>query len=474
MASAGTFDIASKEKLAELITAANLQYSLKNYSAAADIFSEATELQAEINGEMAPENAELLYQYGRCLYKVAVAKSDVLGGKVAAEERNDKSKKAKKNTAESSRSVGNANDTETLPAVAGESDHGRGTGNKEGKTVENKAYFQLIGDENWDTDSESGEDAEGDGDAEDEGDDDDFANAYEILDVGRVLLSRQLEALTLESTNGSTKNKGKGKPKAPTEESPEVRLIKERLADTHDLQAEISLENERFTDAISDARAALELRKQLHPQESSLIAEGHYKLSLALEFASVTAVREAQREQDTGPAEKPEDAQVDMELREEAAVEMAAAIKSLELRTKKEESELSNLSPQKKEEQQKSIADAKEMIEEMKQRLHDLRVDPTKQANPLAALTESADPALFSGLLGSILSTDPIAQKARIEEASKGANDLTNLVRHKKKPVQPETPNKGSANGNGNGKRKLAADGDDRTEGKRAKTEETQ
>ena len=364
MASKDTSDVPSKEKLAELITVANLQYSLKNYSTAADLFSEATELQAEINGEMAPENAELLYRYGRCLYKVAVAKSDVLGGKVAAEEKNGKSKKTNKNKAESSGSASKANGAEGLPSVTEESAHD----DNEEKTVENKPYFQLIGDENWDTDSESGDDAEGEASAE-EGEDDDFANAYEILDVGRVLLSRQLEALSLESTVGSAQNKGKGKSKAPTKESPEVRLIKERLADTHDLQAEISLENERFVDAISDSRAALELRKQLHPQESSLIAEGHYKLSLALEFASVTAVREAQREQDAGPGGKPEEAQVDMELREEAAVEMEAAITSLALRTKKEESELPNLPAEKKEEQQKSITDAKEMIEEMKQRV---------------------------------------------------------------------------------------------------------
>ncbi|OCK88111.1 uncharacterized protein K441DRAFT_621878 [Cenococcum geophilum 1.58] len=473
MASKDTSDVPSKEKLAELTTAANLQYSLKNYSTAADLFSEATELQAEINGEMAPENAELLYRYGRCLYKVAVAKSDVLGGKVAAEEKNGKSKKTKKNKAESSGSASKANGAEGLPSVTEESTHEQATDDKEEKTVENKPYFQLIGDENWDTDSESGDDAEGEASAE-EGEDDDFANAYEILDVGRVLLSRQLESLSLESTDGSAQNKGKGKLKAPTEEPPEIRLIKERLADTHDLQAEISLENERFVDAISDSRAALELRKQLHPQESSLIAEGHYKLSLALEFASVTAVREAQREQDAGPGGKPEEAQVDMELREEAAVEMEAAITSLALRTKKEESELPNLSAEKKEEQQKSIADAKEMIEEMKQRLHDLRADPTKEANPLAALSESADPALFSGLLGSILGADPTAQKARIEEASKGANDLTNLVRHKKKPALAEEYKKESINGGGSGKRKLGADGDGRIEGKRAKTEEMQ
>ena len=236
MASKDTSDVPSKEKLAELITVANLQYSLKNYSTAADLFSEATELQAEINGEMAPENAELLYRYGRCLYKVAVAKSDVLGGKVAAEEKNGKSKKTKKNKAESSESTSKANGAEGLPSVTEESAHD----DNEEKTVENKPYFQLIGDENWDTDSESGDDAEGEAGAE-EGEDDDFANAYEILDVGRVLLSRQLEALSLESTNGSAQNKGKGKSKAPTEESPDVRLIKERLADTHDLQAEISL-----------------------------------------------------------------------------------------------------------------------------------------------------------------------------------------------------------------------------------------
>ena len=76
----------TKEKLAELTQAASLQYSLKNFSAAADHYADAVEIQAELNGEMAPENAELLFYYGRALYKVAVAKSDVLGNKVAQED----------------------------------------------------------------------------------------------------------------------------------------------------------------------------------------------------------------------------------------------------------------------------------------------------------------------------------------------------------------------------------------------------
>ncbi|KAF2807698.1 uncharacterized protein BDZ99DRAFT_392285 [Mytilinidion resinicola] len=454
MASADTpATVPSNDKLTELITSANLQYSLKNYTAAADIFSQATELQAELNGEMAPENAELLYEYGRCLYKVAVAKSDVLGGKVASEEKPDESKKNKKAQAEASSSAAPVNGTED-PAGA----------NKPADDVKNKPFFQLTGDENW-TDSEE-EDEEGEG--EEEGEDDDFANAYEILDVGRVLLSRQLEALTSQAASGTdAKSKRKGKTTSTSEDTPEIRHIKERLADTHDLQAEISLENERFMDAISDSRAAIELRKQLYPQDSSMIAEGHYKLSLSLEFASVSAVRDAQREQEAGGSadSKPQNAEIDMALREEAAVEMEAAIASLQLRLEKEEAELASLPEDKKEDRKLSIADVKEMAEEMNLRLNDLRTSPTKQVtNPLADLS-GADPALFKGLLGDLLGADPAAQKARLDEAAKGANDLTGLVRKKKSTeAKKEEPN-------GKGKRKLEADGGEPAEGKRAKTE---
>ena len=95
------------KKLSHLKASATQQYSLKNYSAAAEFFSEAAEVQDELNGEMSPENADLLYQYGRCLYHVGVSKSDVLGGKVAgggaaAEEPKKKKRKTAKPEAESS------------------------------------------------------------------------------------------------------------------------------------------------------------------------------------------------------------------------------------------------------------------------------------------------------------------------------------------------------------------------------------
>src|SRR5271156_3767717 len=78
-----TSDITPQERLTDLIAQATAAYAIKDYSPAAELYSQATELQAEMNGEMAVENADLLYSYGKCLYFVAVSNSDVLGGTAA-------------------------------------------------------------------------------------------------------------------------------------------------------------------------------------------------------------------------------------------------------------------------------------------------------------------------------------------------------------------------------------------------------
>lgn len=53
--------------------------------------------------------------------------------------------------------------------------------------------------------------------------------------MARVLFNQQLD----QPQEGSGKGKAVG-------DSPIIKHIKERLAETHDLQAEISLENERY------------------------------------------------------------------------------------------------------------------------------------------------------------------------------------------------------------------------------------
>lgn len=176
----------TREKLDELEKAAALQYSLKNFVAASDLYADAVELQAELNGEMAPENAELLFYYGRALYKVAIARSDVLGNKVTNEEKSKKSEK-KANKEASGESSAAAN--------------GASSDKKDG-VVNTKAYFQLTGDENWD-DSEDEEDDENEGEgAEEEADD--FQNSFEVFEISRVLYTKKLEAL-------DSADKGKGK-----------------------------------------------------------------------------------------------------------------------------------------------------------------------------------------------------------------------------------------------------------------------
>ncbi|MCJ1249227.1 hypothetical protein MMC30_006450 [Trapelia coarctata] len=450
-------------RLRDLTAQATAKYAVKDYNAAAELYSMATELQAEINGEMSTQNADLLYAYGRCLYHVAVSNSDVLGSKVAGEKR-EESKKAPKT--KRSNGDGPPNGASFFPEerVAEEGVAIIANGNDsvlaDKESVESKPFFQFTGDDNYDDSDDDAEGAEGDdGDGEGDAEDDDFSNAFEVLDLARLLLQRRLEELQ--------GNEGEGK---ATGDSEMVRQLKERLADTYDLQAEISLEGERFPNAVVDLKAALRLKEELFPQDSSLIAEGHYKLSLALEFSSVTQQKD--QNGDLGPDQS---GQVDEEMREEAAKEMEAAITSCKVRIEKEEAALvsgvsANGKSRKPKITKESIEDVKDMVKEMEQRLVELRQPPGSLNDPTGTgAIDGANP--LSGILGSILGESPEAQKTTLEEAAKGATDLTNLVR-RKKPAHGDT-------GSGvpvasSGKRKLEAidESEDASRGKKTKSED--
>jgi len=424
-------------QLEQLKASATQQYSLKNYSAAAEFYSEAAEVQDQVNGEMSPDNSDLLYQYGRCLYHLGVSKSDVLGGKVAGNNNGSEEPKRKKRktaapvVAESSaagadKTIADAlkNGEQKLAGVEEEKEEEDVKVEEAAAASSSKPFFQITGDENW-TDSEEEDDGEdaGEGDeGDEEEEDDDFAIAYEILDVARVLLGRKLESLDANS--------------------PEARQVKERLADTHDLQAEIKLENEQFADAVTDAKSALSFKLQLYPQESGMIAEAHYKLAIALDFASLP-VTSAEEEEQNGKASSSapkEEPKVNEEMRAEAATEMEKAIASCQLRIQSTEA---SGKPQ----AASTIADIKSMVSEMKNRLVDLR-------NPSQALTtaggpsdvpDGADP--LRGVLGAMLGTSKAEQAKRIQEATSQANDLSGLVKKRKAKVVD------GAEGEGKGKK---------------------
>ncbi|KAM0512445.1 hypothetical protein ACHAPE_008895 [Trichoderma viride] len=419
-------DIKSKKvTLADLSAKGTALYAHKKYEGAADIFSRASILQAEINGETAPENAEILFHYGRSLFKVGQSKSDVLGGSAPVE------KKTKANGGASSKKAAKPDEEKTAattaadqPAEGKESKGDEKSDVPEGK----KLFFQFTGDENFDDESDEDEGQE-EGD-QDEEEDDDLATAFEILDLARVCYHKQLEKLREEE-----EAEGKGK-EAAKEDSSAVRHIKERLAETHDCLAEISLENERYPNAIEDGRTSLNYKVDLYPEESEIIAEAHYKLSLALEFASLTVA------DDEGKNTKREE--IDQTLRDEAVVEMEAAIKSFKLKMQTIEVEIaSSASPEDNELSRKAVEEMKEVIADLEQRLVDLKKDPLSASD---LLSEGVNP--LGGLLGAALGGSAAEVQARVEEATKNAVDLSGLVR-KKKPKDDEaaTP----ANG---GKRK--------------------
>ncbi|KAI9749280.1 MAG: hypothetical protein M4579_006929 [Chaenotheca gracillima] len=477
----GTSGINLRAQLTHLIAQATREYSSKNYSAASDLYAQASELQAELNGETSTDNAELLYLYGRSLYQVGVSQSDVLGGNASSEKEEQPAKERKKKREDGGKGEALASEEQRVAEeVVTKVVEDKGAlppaqESSTGPSDTNKPLFQFTGDENWD-DSEDDEEGDGDegdaGAAEGEEEEDDLTAAWNVLDLAHVLFERKLQ----EASEEEGKGKGKG-------DSPEVKHIKERLADTHDLLAEISLEGERFPAAVTDFRASLLLKHELYPIESSLIAEGHLKLSLALEFASMTVAREEGAEAEPGA-----EAQVDEAGRSEAAKEMEAAISSCRLRVQKEETSLSaaesasQIDEEKANTTRKSIADVKEMIADMEQRLTDLRAPPVSVEAALsgpAGAPDGSNP--MSGILGSILGESPSEQKTRLEGAMKDAKDLTGLVK-RKKPT-PASVGAANANGgtssngvNGTGKRKVefAEEVEEVGTGKKARVEDAE
>lgn len=144
--------------LADLCAKAARLYTMKSYEDAAELYAQAAEFQAEMNGEMSPENAEILFLYGRTLFRVGQSKSDVLGGKApaAGEEGAKKTKKGKKAAAVKPAEDGGEGAStekvieEKVATIAEEATEAK----KAEETAEKKPLFQFTGDENFDESDE--------------------------------------------------------------------------------------------------------------------------------------------------------------------------------------------------------------------------------------------------------------------------------------------------------------------------------
>ena len=475
--------VSSQDRLADLTARATAEYALKHYQEAAELYSQATEIQAEVNGDLAVENADLLYAYGKCLYFLAQQTSSVLGGTAASAQLSAKKEKkpSKKRKINGTETNGDASASKPEVTVDGSGLEARVADvvpeedlKPEPNTDPEKPYFQIEGDApGWDSDEDENE-AEEQPATEEEEEQDDFSDAYEMLDLARVLYLKKLdqnEQSTLEASD-------KGKYVPSIDLDPSVKEVKTRIADIHDLQAEVWLESENFGAAVEDLSKCLALKEELEAPESSLIAECHYKLSLSLEFSS----QSQKRDQDGNPVGEID---VDWSIRNEAIAQQEKAIESCKLRMAKETKQMESLDAGKEKDQMMAeIEDVQDMVSQMEQRLGDLRKPPVNVKE------ETTMKEQLSGILGSMMSASADEQKETLAKAAAGASDISGLVKKKKPKIAgdggdsgfgsaastpaPETSATGTSKVNGKRKVEFLDQVEELGAGKKAKVEDAE
>ncbi|KAG6896532.1 hypothetical protein C0992_007666 [Termitomyces sp. T32_za158] len=236
---APTTDAPSTEVTVETaIEHAKRAFALKKFEQAIEHYATALELMTKEVGEDSPETADLYFSYGKALLENAISQSSVLGKEQGEE-----------GPGEEDAPVG-MNGKGPILSFSGDAEEVDGD---DDPAVDLFAHAEKTIAEAEKT--EEGEDEDGE-DAEPE---DDFNAAWEVLDLARAIYDKVKDQ----------------------EDDDEVKL---KLADTYIALGDVSLETEKFDQAITDYQAGLDLKIHLLPVTSRQIAEAHYKLSMVLDL----------------------------------------------------------------------------------------------------------------------------------------------------------------------------------------------
>ncbi|KIM53413.1 hypothetical protein SCLCIDRAFT_436876 [Scleroderma citrinum Foug A] len=207
-------------------------FALRKYEQAIELYATALELQTKKYGEDAPEMADLYFSYGRALLENAISVASVLG-KEAEPAPVDDEKPTQ------------SNGSGPILSFSGDGDEEDGTVDLFGQAMKEE--------------EESDGEGDGGGDGDDGEPEDDFNAAWEVLELARSIYE-----------NGK-------------DQDDEIKL---KLADTYIALGDVSLETEKFEQAITDYSAGLALKADLLPLSSRQLAEAHYKLSMVLDLTS--------------------------------------------------------------------------------------------------------------------------------------------------------------------------------------------
>ncbi|KAJ3317779.1 hypothetical protein HDU76_001063 [Blyttiomyces sp. JEL0837] len=217
--------------------------ALNEFEKSVDVLAAASSILATTYGQDAPECAEVLFLYGNALLANAVAKSSPLGGSGAPE------------SVESALPIPTPHKSSDRFVFSGDGDDMDG----EPTANENEDQGAAAG-ANDDAEEGGNPDGDGeDGDGENEGDvdpgEEDMQIAWETLDLSRLIYVKM---------------------------GPEY---ENKVADVLLSLGDVSLEQGQWQQAIDDYSEAVRIKSLKLSHDHRELAEAHYKLALALEFA---------------------------------------------------------------------------------------------------------------------------------------------------------------------------------------------
>ncbi|KAI8099377.1 uncharacterized protein BX664DRAFT_321116 [Halteromyces radiatus] len=208
-----------------LLEEGNKAYASKDYETSTTKFGEACQRLDVLHGELDPRNGDAYFLYGRALLDYAIQQNAVLG--------------------QSAQATAEEVETQQLEAkVSSENSNPRF------QIDEKPTFVSDAGNVEDNDDSEEEEE-------NNENQEDDFETAWDVLDVARVIFEKG--------------------------EDDESKL---KLADVLLSLGDVSLETEKFNDALPDFKKAIDIKQSLLQPDDRQLAEAHYKYSLALELSS--------------------------------------------------------------------------------------------------------------------------------------------------------------------------------------------
>jgi len=218
-------------------------------SAAVTSLSLACELLGSHYGEMAVECSEAYYYYGRALLELARLEGGVIEKQEEDLESEDEGAVDSNGQSKSSEPSGNDGPVDKEKRGYGNDVNGSGD--------------QL----NIGSDQESG--------SEKEGEPSNLQLAWEMFELTKTILVNQIDSIQIVNAADDAEAEKKAKLKGE---------IESRISDTFQCLAELSIENENYTQAIEDLETCLTRRQQILPEDSRCIAETHYQLGVAKGF----------------------------------------------------------------------------------------------------------------------------------------------------------------------------------------------